>query len=148
MTPERVFVVAEAGVNHNGDPALAERLVTAAAEAGADAVKFQTFTAERLATPSAPKARYQESATGGGESQLEMLRKLELSPELHRSLAARCRDLGIEFMSTPFDEESVDLLARNVGVRRHKVPSGEITNGPLLWSIARRGLPVSRRPLT
>lgn len=142
MTAQRVFVVAEAGVNHNGDPALAERLVEAAVETGADAVKFQSFAANRLATPSAPKARYQALTTDKAESQLEMLRKLELTADTQRHLADRCRDSGIEFMSTPFDEQAIELLVRDIGLRRLKVASGEITNGPLLLSVARSGLPV------
>ncbi len=135
------FVIAEAGVNHNGDPALARRLVDAAADAGADAVKFQTFRAEGLASPSAPKAEYQTRATGASESQLDMLRRLELSREAHAGLMARCRDRGVVFLSTPFEEESADFL-ESLGVAAFKVPSGEVTNLPFLAHVARKGRPV------
>jgi len=139
--PHRVFVIAEAGVNHNGSLELALALVDAAAAAGADAVKFQTFRAERLAVKSAPKAEYQKRETGAGQSQLEMLKALELSPEAHEELIRRCAARGIEFMSSPFDEESLALLVR-LGVRRLKLGSGELTNAPLLLAAARSGLPV------
>ncbi len=135
------FIIAEAGVNHNGDVGLARRLVDVAIEAGADAVKFQTFKAERLVTPHAPKADYQLHATGGGGSQLEMLRQLELSPEAHRELSSYCRQRGILFMSTPFDEESTDLL-EHLGVPIYKFPSGEITNLPFLAYVASKGKPM------
>lgn len=135
------FFIAEAGVNHNGSVELAHALVEAAADAGADAVKFQTFRAERLAVANAPKADYQKRETGSGESQLEMLKKLELSPEAHEQLMRRCADRGIEFMSSPFDEESLALLVR-LGVRRLKLGSGELTNAPLLLAGARSGLPM------
>lgn len=130
----RVFIVAEAGVNHNGDLAIAKRLVEVAKEAGADAVKFQTFRADRLVTRSAAKAKYQVENTGTDESQAEMLRALELSPDAHRELVAYCRAQGIMFMSTPFDLESVDLLAE-LGMTVWKIASGEITNLPLLRKI-------------
>lgn len=136
-----VFVIAEAGVNHNGDPDLARRLVDAAADGGADAVKFQTFTAERVVGVDAPKAVYQQKKTGT-ESQLALLKRLELPRELHIELSERARMLGIEFMSTPFDEEAATFLARDVGITRIKVSSGEVTNGPLLLHIARLGLPI------
>ncbi len=142
MTGQRVFVIAEAGVNHNGDPAMAMRLIEAAVEAGADAVKFQSFTAARLVSPAAPKARYQQATTAESESQFEMLRKLELTAAQQRALAAHCGTRGIEFMSTPFDEQAVAFLSQDVGVQRLKVASGEITNGPLLLAVARCGLPV------
>ncbi len=136
------FVIAEAGVNHNGDLELARQLVDAAAEAGADCVKFQTFRADKLASASAPKAAYQQQTTGAGESQLEMLRRLELSPEAHRELKARCADRGIEFLSTPFDHDSLAFLAGDLGLDRLKLGSGELTNGPLLLAAARTGLPL------
>jgi N-acetylneuraminate synthase/N,N'-diacetyllegionaminate synthase len=136
-----VFVVAEAGVNHNGDPALAERLVDAAADAGADAVKFQTFRAGALVSPGAPKAAYQQAATGAGEGQLEMLRRLELGLGAHRALKARAEARGLVFFSTPFDEASADALVE-LGVALLKVPSGEITNLPFLRHLARRGRPL------
>ncbi|HEY9070162.1 MAG TPA: N-acetylneuraminate synthase [Candidatus Ozemobacteraceae bacterium] len=135
------LIIAEAGVNHNGSPDLALELVEIAARAGADIVKFQTFRAERVISRFAPKAEYQTKTTDARESQLEMVRKLEIDEETHQRLITRCRELGIEFLSTPFDRESVDLLVR-LGVKRLKVPSGEITNGPLLLHIARTGLPV------
>lgn len=136
-----VYVIAEAGVNHNGSLQLAEQLVDAAANAGADAVKFQTFDARRLASAHAPKAAYQKRTTDASESQLDMLRKLELPREWHAPLKARARDRGIEFMSTAFDEDSLAFLL-DLGVPSIKVPSGELTNGPLLWRYARAGLPL------
>ena len=139
---DKVFVIAEAGVNHNGDSDLAHRLVEAAAEAGADAVKFQTFKADKVVVPEAPKARYQVAATGEAEGQIEMLRKLELDHALHHALAARCSERGLEFMSTAFDTDSLGFLIEEVGLQRVKVPSGEITNGPLLLAMARAGLPI------
>ena len=137
----RVFVIAEAGVNHNGDPALARAMVDVAAEAGADAVKFQTFTADRLVTRRAPKAEYQQRATGGEASQHAMLKALELSPAAHEGLFAHCRARGIEFMSTPFDPESAIALKR-LGVRRLKISSGDVTNVPMLEVVGGLGLPV------
>jgi N-acetylneuraminate synthase/N,N'-diacetyllegionaminate synthase len=133
--------VAEVGVNHNGDFQLAKRLVDASVEAGADAVKFQTFKAERVASSTACKADYQIEATGSAESQVEMLRRLELGPEAHQELERYCRARGIMFLSTPFDEESVDLL-EGLGVPAFKVGSGEITNLIFLRYIALRGKPV------
>lgn len=135
------FLIAEAGVNHNGDLSLAHQLIDVAVQAGADAIKFQTFKAERLATPDASKAEYQLQATNAGESQFEMLRRLELDAEAHRGLLAHCRDMNILFMSTPFDEESADLL-EGLGVQVFKTPSGEITNLPYLRHIARKGKPM------
>lgn len=139
---DRAFVIAEAGVNHNGSLAMALRLIDVAADAGADAIKFQTFRADRLASRFAPKAQYQRETTDSGESQLEMLRKLELDESAHEILLNRCRDRGIEFMSTPFDNESLRFLVDKIGVQRLKIASGEITNGPLLLEAARRGKPV------
>lgn len=135
------FIIAEAGVNHNGDQKLAKQLVDVAVEVGADAVKFQTFNAERLVTPDAPKATYQLETTAASESQLEMLRRLELSPEVQRELMDYCRQRGILFMSTPFDEESADFLAE-LPVEVFKIPSGEITNLPFLGHVARKGKPM------
>jgi N-acetylneuraminate synthase len=134
------FVIAEAGVNHNGRLELALELVDAAAAAGADAVKFQTFTAATIATASAPKADYQTRTTGTS-SQQGMLAALELSEADHRALQARAAARGIEFMSSPFDVASLELLLR-LGVRRLKIGSGELTNGPLLLAAGRSGLPV------
>ena len=135
------FLIAEAGVNHNGDLDLARRLVDAAADAGADAVKFQTFRTDALVSEGAPKARYQVETTGGGESQRAMLTRLELSREAHAALRDRAVRRGLVFFSTPFDEASADLLAE-LGVELLKVPSGEVTNLPLL-----RHLAAKRRPI-
>jgi len=135
------FIIAEAGVNHNGDMDLARQLVDAATRAGADAVKFQTFTAESLLTPEAPKAEYQKQTTGSVESQFEMISRLELSAGDHRELINYCEDQGILFMSSSFDESSTDLLAE-LDVAVYKVPSGEITNLPFLDHVARKGKPM------
>lgn len=135
-----VFVIAEAGVNHNGDIALARQLVRIARDAGADAVKFQTFRAEDLVTLDAPAAAYQ-TRNAGATRQFDMLRQLELPEAWHSELKAYADGLGIEFFSTPFSEGAVDLLVRT-GVRRLKMPSGELTNKPLLQHAARTGLPI------
>src|SRR6185295_9312395 len=136
-----VFVIAEAGVNHNGDLKMARELIHVAVEAGADAVKFQTFHADQLVTAEAPKAEYQLQTTGDHESQLEMLRRLELSEESHEELKSYCHDRGIIFLSTPFDEKAVDLLD-GLGVPAFKISSGDLTNSPLLEHVARKGKPV------
>ena len=135
------FLIAEAGVNHNGDVDLARRLVDAAADAGADAVKFQTFRTEALVSEAAPKARYQVETTGGGESQRAMLARLELSRETHAVLRDHAARRGLVFFSTPFDEASADLLD-GLGVELLKVPSGEVTNLPLLRHLAAKRRPV------
>ncbi len=135
------YVIAEAGVNHNGELSLAMRLVEAAAKAGADAVKFQTFSADRLATEGAPKADYQRQGAEETQSQREMLRRLELSAGAHRSLIDACRRHGIEFLSSPFDEESADLLD-SLNVPAFKIASGELTNLPFLAHVARKGRPI------
>ncbi len=135
------LIIAEAGVNHNGDHDLACRLVDAAADAGADFVKFQTFVADRLVTREAAKADYQCAATGSGETQHAMLRRLELDRAAHEMLIAYCRNRRIGFLSTGFDEGSVDLLV-GLGIDRLKIPSGEITNLPYLRHVARQGRPV------
>ncbi len=135
------YVIAEAGVNHNGDVAMARQLIDAAAAAGADAVKFQTFKTERLVTATAAKAEYQQRNTGSSETQFEMLRKLELNETAHRELLEHCRARGIQFLSTPFEEESADLLQR-LGVPAFKLPSGELTNWPLLEHVARMQKPM------
>lgn len=137
----RTLIIAEAGVNHNGDLDCARRLVDIAAESGADLVKFQTFKAERLVTHSASKADYQIQATGQSESQYEMLKRLELTREMHLALIAHCNDREIEFFSTGFDIASVELLVE-LGLRRFKVPSGEITNLPYLRHIGHYKKPV------
>ncbi len=131
---KHITIIAEAGVNHNGDPELAFQLIQAAADAKADIVKFQTFNAFEVLTAHAPKAAYQKQQTGGEQSQLDMARALELAPELHVELVARCRKAGITFLSTPFDLGSVDLLA-GLGMPCFKIPSGEITNLPYLRKI-------------
>ena len=125
------LVIAEAGVNHNGSLEMALQLVDAAAEAGADVVKFQTFKSEEVVSPVALKADYQLRTTGGSESQLEMVKKLELAPEAFAEIQRRCRQHGIVFMSTPFDSGSVDLLQK-LGVVGFKIGSGELTNLPFL----------------
>lgn len=135
------FVIAEAGVNHNGDAGLARTLVDVACDAGADAVKFQTFTTDRLVSPRAPKAEYQLQTTDPGESQQAMLRALELSADLHEELQARCRARGVLFLSTPFDEESATFLDR-LGVPAFKLGSGEVTNLPLIRHVAATGKPL------
>lgn len=135
------FVIAEAGVAHNGSLDLALDLVDCAAAAGADAVKFQTFRADEVVSRYAAKAEYQKRATGEDESQLEMVKRLELSPTDHKKIVQRCRARRLMFLSTPFDEGSVDLLDR-LGVPAFKIASGEINNFPLLQEIASRGRPV------
>jgi N,N'-diacetyllegionaminate synthase len=137
----RVFIIAEAGVNHNGSLELALRLVDAAKASGADAVKFQTFRADLLATRSAPKAPYQECGTAKAESQFEMLQRLQLDAAAHQRLIDYCREIGIQFLSSPFDAQSADLLA-TMNVPLYKVPSGEITNLPFLQHLARKGRPL------
>jgi len=141
MNADHVYIIAEAGVNHNGQRDLAFALVDAAAEAGADAVKFQTFDAAKLASKSAPKAAYQKQSTDAAESQLAMLRKLELPREWHAGLQAHARQKGIEFLSTAFDTDSLAFLV-DLGMPLFKIPSGELTNGPLLWQFARSGKPL------
>jgi N,N'-diacetyllegionaminate synthase len=139
--PSSVYVIAEAGVNHNGDLALAKKLADAARACGADAVKYQSFKAESLVSRRAQKAEYQKKSTGAAESQLDMIRKLQLSDADHRALAEHCRAIGITFLSTPFDEASADLLDA-LGVPLFKLPSGELTNKPLLQHVARKGKPL------
>jgi len=133
----RVLIIAEAGVNHNGDLDLGTRLVDAAADAGADAVKFQTFRAEALVSRGAPKADYQLRTTDAAESQFEMIRRLELTEAAHEVLISHARSRGIAFLSTPFDLGSLDLLTRRFGLERIKLGSGELTNAPLLVAAAR-----------
>lgn len=135
------FVIAEAGVNHNGDVALAKKLIEVAAEAKADAVKFQTFDADRLATASAAKASYQVRNTGGGESQRDMLARLQLSEAAHGELLEHCRRCGITFLSSPFDELAADLLF-GLNVPAVKIASGEASNIPFLRHVARGGRPI------
>jgi N,N'-diacetyllegionaminate synthase len=137
----RTLIIAEAGVNHNGDLGLAKQLIDAAAEAGADLVKFQTFNANSLVTRTAQKADYQTQTTESEESQHEMLRRLELSDDMHKELIAHCVMRNIGFFSTGFDVESVDLLV-SLGQDHFKIPSGEITNLPYLRHIGRLGKAV------
>ena len=136
-----VFIIAEAGVNHNGDVHIAKGLIDAAVEAGADAVKFQTFRAEKIVTKTSKKADYQVRNTGLDESQFSMLRKLELSESAHRDLFTYCAERDIMFMSTPFDEGSADFLD-GLGMSIFKIPSGEITDKPLIVHIAAKKKPV------
>lgn len=136
------FIIAEAGVNHNGSLSMALALVDAAADAGADAVKFQTFRATALASTTAPKAGYQKRSTNVAQSQLEMLLQLQLSLEDHRALASHAARRGLTFLSTPFDSESLDLLIEQFEMSTIKVSSGDITNAPFLLEIARRAKTV------
>lgn len=135
-----VFVIAEAGVNHDGDPEQADRLVEAAAVAGADAVKFQIFRASSLVSPNAPKAAYQEERDPGA-TQFEMLARLELPASEFELLARSASERGIVFLASVFDEESLDVLVE-CGAPAVKLGSGEITNHPLIRAVARRGLPL------
>ena len=134
----RVLIIAEAGVNHNGDLGLAKQLIDVAADAGVDLVKFQTFNADRLVTRTAKKADYQAKTTGSKESQHEMLRRLELTEAMHKELIAHCAARNIGFFSTGFDIESIDLLL-SLGQDHFKIPSGEITNLPYLRHIGQLG---------
>ncbi len=138
---EPCYVIAEAGVNHNGELHLARRLIDATAKAGADAVKFQTFDADRLAGADAPKAAYQQQTTDPVQSQRDMLAALQLSADDHRVLIDHCRSRRITFLSSPFDERSADLLI-DLGVAAIKLGSGELTNGPLLRHVGAAGRPV------
>jgi len=136
------YVIAEAGVNHNGSLERALELVDVASEAGADAVKFQTFEPDEVMSATAPKAEYQNETTDAGESQLEMARWFQLSKEGHREVVDRCESRSIQFLSTPFDVQSASFLVDAFDVPRIKIASGEITNGPLLLHIAQLGRPV------
>ncbi|ECC1872180.1 N-acetylneuraminate synthase [Campylobacter upsaliensis] len=133
---KKVLIIAEAGVNHNGDINLAKKLIEQAAKAGADVVKFQTFKANSCVSVSAKKAKYQLETTAKEESQLEMIQKLELSYESHFELMKHCKKHGIAFLSTPFDLESVEFL-RGLDLPYFKIPSGEITNLPYLKAVAK-----------
>ncbi|STP09633.1 N-acetylneuraminate synthase [Helicobacter cinaedi] len=132
----KVLIIAEAGVNHNGDIDIAKKLVDVAAESGADIVKFQTFKSENCVSKNAQKAEYQLQTTNKQESQLDMIKKLELDLETHNILISYCKQKNIKFLSTPFDLESVDLL-HNLGLEIFKIPSGEITNLPYLRKIGK-----------
>lgn len=139
MKDNHITVIAEAGVNHNGDPAIAMELIDIAAAAGADIVKFQTFKAANLLVKNAEKAEYQKKTSGDNENQFEMLRKLELSHEVHFQLASHCAKKHIQFLSTAFDGESLQFLVESLQLRCLKIPSGEITNGPFLLKHAQSG---------
>lgn len=136
-----VFIIAEAGVNHNGSTELAKNLIDVAAEAGADAVKFQTFRAEKIVSRYAPKAEYQKQTASPDESQFDMIKKLELNLSAHQELIEHCKNRNVLFLSTPFDHESIELL-NGLDVTMFKIPSGEITNLPYLRHIGRIGKPV------
>jgi N-acetylneuraminate synthase len=139
---KKIFIIAEVGVNHNGSLDRALQLVDAAADAGADAVKFQTFKAENLVSQSAPKARYQMLTTEAQESQFAMLKKLELDENAHTTLIRHCKERGIAFLSTPFDLDSLAMLTQRFGISLLKLSSGDITNAPLLVQSARSGKPI------
>ena len=141
MKKNKVFIIAEAGVNHNGSLDLAKRLIEIAVDSGADAVKFQTFKAESLVSKNAQKADYQKQTTDASESQFDMIKKLELDVETHKELIAYCQEKDIMFLSTPFDHESIDLLS-DLGLQIFKIPSGEITNLPYLRHIGSLGKKV------
>ena len=136
------LIIAEAGVNHNGDAKTALQLVKAAHEAGADIIKFQTFIADQLVTSNAKRAKYQIRNVGREESQVQMLRRLELSFELHHQINSECNALGIEFLSTAFDVESLRFLTEEIGLKRLKIASGEITNAPFVLAHARLELNI------
>lgn len=138
---KRTVIIAEAGVNHNGDLALALQLVDAAVEAGVDLIKFQTFNADRVVTTHARKADYQNKGSDVGESQHSMLRRLELTRDMHETLIGHCNSRGIKFFSTGFDVESIDMLLE-FGIDSFKIPSGEITNLPYLRHVGHYGKPV------
>ena len=129
-----VFIIAEVGVNHNGSIDLAKKLIDVASKAGADAVKFQTFKSENLVIKKAQKAIYQKQTTDKNETQFDMLKKLELSIDLHKELISYCKERKIIFLSSPFDHESIDLL-NDLSIEIFKIPSGEITNLPYLRHI-------------
>lgn len=135
------FITAEIGINHDGDPAAARRMIQAAAQAGADAVKFQAFRADAFVSPKLAKSSHQEAALGAGESVFEMWQRLELSERDFRMLAEYAAELGVIFYASPFDAESVDMLAE-IGAPLYKVASGELTNLPLIRRMAQKGLPM------
>jgi N,N'-diacetyllegionaminate synthase len=136
-----VYIIAEAGVNHNGSYELAKKMVEVAKKCGVDAIKFQTFQADKMVTAQSKKAEYQEKNTGNTESQLKMLKNLQLSQSEFKRLKNDCDALKIEFLSTPFDHESIDFLLK-LKMKRWKIPSGEITNLPYLLKIAKTEMPV------
>lgn len=141
MNTNKTLIIAEAGVNHNGDLKLAKQLIDVAVEAGADMVKFQSFSADRQATKTARKAEYQSQVTDAGESQYAMLKRLEMSDEMHRALIQYCEEKEITFFSTGFDTQSIDFLV-GLGMSCFKIPSGEITNLPYLRHVGALGKPI------
>ncbi|MCR4943546.1 MAG: N-acetylneuraminate synthase [Clostridium sp.] len=138
---EKVYIVAELGVNHNGDMNIVKELIDKASEAGVDAIKFQKFKTESLVTKDSPKAKYQEVTTDASESQFDMLKRLELNEENLKELYAYAKSKNIEAFATPFDDASVDFLY-DLGIKAYKVGSGDITNIPMLKRIAKTGLPI------
>lgn len=136
------LIIAEAGVNHNGDISMALELVDKAAEAGVDYVKFQTFTANKLASTNTKKASYQTRTTDQVESQYSMLQRLELSPDYHKIVIDHCAEKGVRFLSTPFDLDSLTLLTDTFGLKEIKLGSGELTNAPLLLAAGRTGVKI------
>ncbi|WP_342540900.1 N-acetylneuraminate synthase [Heyndrickxia sp. FSL K6-6286] len=138
----KTFIIAEAGVNHNGSLECAFELIDEAVKAGADAIKFQTFKTEKLVTKTVKQAEYQKRNLGGSSSQYTMLKKLELSYDNFVQLKRYCEKTNIMFLSTPFDSESVDFLIQDLGLKLIKIPSGEITNAPYLYKIAKQGVKV------
>lgn len=138
---EKIYIIAEAGVNHNGDLLLAKQLIASAKKAGADCVKFQTFRAEQIVTSSSPKAAYQLKVTDRSESQLQMLKKLELSLDDHQELITYCNELGIVFLSTPYSPQDVEFLDA-LGVSAYKIASGQIVEPDFLRVVARTGKPI------
>jgi len=141
LNKPNTIIIAEAGVNHNGSIAVAKKMIVAAAEAGVDLVKFQTFTAETLLIETAEKANYQKNLTEKNESQFEMIKKLELDCAAHKELIKYCGKKNIQFLSTPFDHDSIDLLA-DLNTPFYKIPSGDITNLPYLRHVGRMGKPI------
>jgi sialic acid synthase SpsE len=135
----KTFIIAEAGVNHNGSLEMALQLVDEAARAGADAVKFQTFKSEAVISQFAAKAEYQKQTTGDADSQLEMVKRLELDVAAHKRIYERCREQGIQFLSTPFDSGSLRMLIEEFDLPVVKIPSGEITHAPFVLEIAATG---------
>ena len=136
---DSLFVIAEAGVNHNGNPDLAFQLVDVALEAGADAIKFQTFKTENLVTKTVPRANYQKYAINTEETQFSMLKKLELSYETHRELISYCNKREIDFLSTAFDLDSLKFLFHDLNLKTLKISSGDINNAPLLLAHGHTG---------
>ena len=135
---KKIFIIAEAGVNHNGDFSLAKELVDIAVKSGADAIKFQTFDAKMVMTRTAVKAKYQLNSTKDSNTQYEMVKKLELPLEWHYNLLERCKAKNIKFLSTPFDKNSLDFLADEILLDVLKIPSGEMTNGPFILEFAQK----------